>query len=1403
MIHLVLLTLALVSCSLNQATSQTVYHIIANSSDLCTVRPCLTLSQFAANMNQYLHSNTTLVFLPGTHYLSKVNLTLSNVVNFLMMSQKSIAQIKCTTNESHIYFSELQCIYISNLEFIECGGNQVKHVERSIIKNTIFKGQENSGTALTLIETNTQIVNCSFVSNRKGSYRKSFGLIGGAIIATNSTICISQSKFNSNAADAGGAIFAEQYSILNISGTVFSNNHANNCGGVLYSISNARITIEACKFHHNSAIQVGGGVVLSNTSTITIKKSKFQNNSVSGYGGKGIVLLYKSTTSIETTEFLTNSGPGGVLTSYDSTISIGCSKFTKNRSPVGAVIRALRSKITCHSHLLINNNSVDSFAVIYLFDSQFRVNDSMTNFTFSTNLGSFMAFNSNITFSGYANFKFSNNLGSFMAFNSNITFSGFALFVNNKPASFKPSYNFQEGGAITLFQSNVFFDGECNLKHNHASYGGAIYSRESKLYVNGNVTLAHNTATGSGGGVYFSGSELNCQRKSTFILFNNTAAHKGGGLHAVRSSIKAASDIEYTMDRKAQSYSGTRIYFTKNVARLGGGLSLKDNANLYILKYTKVGVKYNLDTNATIFTANSAEHGGAVYVDDDTNSACASGSKAECFFQILAVYTSSLHFNLPNDSVTQSMYFSKNYANHYKGSTLYGGLLDRCAPNPFAEINNKDSLGITYFYKVSTVKHSSIFSKPVRVCICTKNISDYQCSLQKSHINVRKGETFNISLVAVDQIFQPLNANIQASIFSTGSGLAEGQLNRRIPAQCTNLTFNIVSPHESENLTLYASDGPCKDAKLSRATIEVHFLPCSCPVGLQVAGTNDSNCTCECHRNISQYMKKCNSQTASLVKQPRSRAWISSINGTNLIGYLVYPNCPFDYCLSTSPPIYLNKPNGADAQCAFNRSSLLCGSCQPGLSLSLGSSRCLSCPSNWPVLLVTITLAALLAGIVLVALLLVLNMTVATGTLNGLIFYTNIVYANKSILLPFQETNFITDFISWLNLELGIDTCYFPEMDTYIKTWLKLAFPAYVFFLVVLVIIISSYSTRFANIIGKKNPVATLATLILLSYAKLVEICFQSLSIGILEYPAGGSRIMLWLPDATVKYLSGKHIPLFITAVLILLVGLIYTALLSSWQWLLYLPKWKIFNWSRNPKIQTFIETYNTPYTPKHRYWTGLLLIARVALYLTAAANVSNNPTIALTSISFIVGFIVFLKGFTTGKQYRMWSKDVLETFFHLNVFIFAILIWYSLDNDNKYQEAIAYTSVTITIILLLLIILYHVYTYTSLFSRVKETKLGKRMDRLFTDTDPKPQPRVRQLTQPTDDDINRFDDRNLLDDLDVPVYTGNYETAPLINSVRIQPTYSVVEVHQPCHGVSPPPKRSNNAQNRPADPNY
>ena len=172
---------------------------------------------------------------------------------------------------------------------------------------------------------------------------------------------------------------------------------------------------------------------------------------------------------------------------------------------------------------------------------------------------------------------------------------------------------------------------------------------------------------------------------------------------------------------------------------------------------------------------------------------------------------------------------------------------------------------------------------------------------------------------------------------------------------------------------------------------------------------------------------------------------------------------------------------------------MLCGTCQPGLSLSLGSSRCISCSAYWPANLAGILIVAFLAGIVLVALLLVLNLTVAIGTLNGIVFYANIVAVKSSTFLQFSTPYFATVFISWLNLEVGFDTCFFEGMDAFWKTLIQLAFPAYIIFLVLIVILISEFSDRFAGLIGKRNPVATLATLILLSYTKLLHTIIVSL----------------------------------------------------------------------------------------------------------------------------------------------------------------------------------------------------------------------------------------------------------------------------------------------------------------------
>jgi hypothetical protein len=320
----------------------------------------------------------------------------------------------------------------------------------------------------------------------------------------------------------------------------------------------------------------------------------------------------------------------------------------------------------------------------------------------------------------------------------------------------------------------------------------------------------------------------------------------------------------------------------------------------------------------------------------------------------------------------------------------------------------------------------------------------------------------------------------------------------------------------------------------------------------------------------------------------------------------------------------------------------------------------------------------------------VLNLTVAVGTLNGIIFYANIIGANTSIFFPTANLRFVSIFLSWLNLEVGFDACFYDGMDTYWKTWLQLSFPIYIIMLVVIIIVTSNHSIRFSELIAKKNPVATLTTLILLSYTKLLRIVISSLSFGTLTYP-DGSHETIWLPDASVKYLKGKHVPLFILGILILLIGILYTFLLFSWQWLLRHQKYYLLKWISHPKLHHFIEPYHAPYAFKHRYWTGLLLLARVVLYLVFALNKSGDPGVNLITISVVSCCLMFQKGLVA-RVYKRWIVEAISMTCYLNMALLSVSTFFSLENRST-QSVFALISGSVMILLLLLVISYHMFT--------------------------------------------------------------------------------------------------------------
>ena len=401
-----------------------------------------------------------------------------------------------------------------------------------------------------------------------------------------------------------------------------------------------------------------------------------------------------------------------------------------------------------------------------------------------------------------------------------------------------------------------------------------------------------------------------------------------------------------------------------------------------------------------------------------------------------------------------------------------------------------------------------------------------------------------------------------------------------------------------------------------------------CPPGFSLS--KDSPFRCDCNQLMKQLPGvKCHIQDQTISRS--GLVWIST-DGNETVAA---SNCPYNYCNREEINVTLEDP---DSQCNFNHSGTLCGGCQPGLSLALGTNQCLHCPNTHLALLLPFALT----GAVLVCFIKVIDLTISQGTLNGLVFYANVVKANEYLLYNEKQTNPLAVFIAWLNLDLGIETCFFNGLTTYGKTWLQFVFPLYIWSIAGLIIILAKYSDRVAKVMGN-NSVPVLATLFLLSYAKLFRTIISALSFTKLSTTHGSKAV--WSADGNLDYLGPEHAPLFVVAVATLLfLWLPYTLILFLGQWL-HRCNCRLIT-RMMMKIKPFLDAHYGPLKGNHRYWFGALLLVKAVILLISALIPSNRTNITVFSITVCAlvstGFAVGVyKSFAVATFNAVWFVNL------------------------------------------------------------------------------------------------------------------------------------------------------------------
>ena len=755
------------------------------------------------------------------------------------------------------------------------------------------------------------------------------------------------------------------------------------------------------------------------------------------------------------------------------------------------------------------------------------------------------------------------------------------------------------------------------------------------------------------------------------------------------------------------------IAFNKGLA--GGGMFFTQASKLYLSPFTTVRVAHNTAQNA----------GGGIYVTEYENT----NIKTPCFFQ----FDNRVIQNISLLNTTQ-VHLTNNSAG-FAGQQLYGGATVYCYL--IASDNNFEFNHTSFFYFRSVFKFddihqpSYITSNPKQICHC-ENTTLVHCQnnpLQKLY--VYPGQQFTVSVAVVGWEYGIRPGGVKAYVKATDSqnaSLGKLQISQSISSSsCGDLEYTIYSGAQSVTLMLRVEQpGDSSMAEKNRPlSIEVKMR--QCPVGFQLKECPSFGLYCSCVPLLRKHNVICDITHNSI--QRKDYMWIGykhyhNENG-NHTSVVFHSTCPNNYCKPGAKKIISKETLNQDEQCAFNRTGILCGGCKGNLSAVLGSSNCLEC-THFSLFLI---LAFAFAGILLVVVLFALNLTVAEGTIHGLLFYANIVQANADTIFPSEHTTvylgILKTFIAWINLDLGIETCFYNGMDALAKALLQFAFPLYIWSISGAIVFLSSRSYRISRLIGN-NAVKVLATLILLSYAKLLRAVLNGLAYVTLKFNDANVSFKdraIWQLDGNVPFTDKKYLMLFVTALAFSLIMLPFTLTLLCIQPLQRHSHRRLCCHIR--RLMPFFDAYTGAYKHRNRFWPGMLLSTRVILLIIHALNLSSDPKVNMTGITLATIILLLTAWLTRQGLYRKLYADILEALSIINLGMLCSVTAYNLGAGNRKSQTIE-TSISGSIALLTFIGI--VCFHSS--KQVMRTRCWKRLT-----------VRVRELRRPVNDDNDVDDD--------------------------------------------------------------
>ena len=701
--------------------------------------------------------------------------------------------------------------------------------------------------------------------------------------------------------------------------------------------------------------------------------------------------------------------------------------------------------------------------------------------------------------------------------------------------------------------------------------------------------------------------------ENSFLLLDNClfSDNIGTGITAVHSNIVLQGNIT----------------LRNNSAYNGGGMVLC--ANSVIFMNLSVEVKLHIEH------CSASNYGGGIYAEFECTQAI-----PPCFFQV------SNSTEIPKALI----YLTDNFANE-AGTAIYGGAVDFCySYGPYNRSNKTNVFMDLFHINFNQTDHSQVSSNPITVCFCNESGPD--CSVHTKYSTaVYPGGMLSVWAVTVGQ----RNGTVPGYVMVSSNDPWDTRI-LKTNNTCTKLQYTVLSSYaynQNKTITLSIVNNDFKNSLIDEVrNASVIVTVKECPPGFELC-TETRQCVCAAWLRQLQEDVICKISSQSIQRNTNSTWWFSADRVHNHTNMTIFYSkfCPFDYCHKSDVNLSVTSEDFPDYQCTNNRRGSLCGLCKHNTSLVFGSTACKPCHSSHPILrAVGLIVLFAVMGLVFILLIGFLNLTVSEGTLNAIVFYMNVIRVNASIFFDCPSSckgvnAVLAVFVALMNLDWGIETCFVARMEAVEKTVLAFVFPLYLFTLTGIMIYFSNRSTLITKLVGN-NAVKILATIVFHSYAKIVRAIIDILRVSIIF---SKHTYSVWSVDGSIKYLEESHVILLILAGVAIAVTLPYTLVLLFIQCLRKKSNVRILRWVN--KLKPFFDAYTGPYKDKYHFWTGFLLIVRIALFIAIVTNTTKGPILNLTLISSTTSllFVLIQPGI-----YKHWALNIIEAFTYANLTLLA-----------------------------------------------------------------------------------------------------------------------------------------------------